>query len=356
MGLAKTEKELREETRARRAKQELKNTPLPLKRHNSLHKRSQKKLFSDSASSGLNNKSITSLMTRRVMTSLAHSRSMTDLRHDPGTSSQYSRSCADLSDMTSLRRSKSYSKITDQHSSWDKRLDSYRSTMSDMFTNVKTYSSKSIAALSSDNLLKAIRQGNSVGEEKEERWLRDPCWRARRVGEQYQPVQYNWREKLGMQNRLSSHSLSKSTPNIAAAEYSRSRIRTVSESPHLSPTYLPYSAGRSLGSHSKSCSNINTISDSSSSTSYLNTSTSYLNTSSSYLNTNSNYLNTSSDSTGYSMKKALRQLKVATSWLSSSASKQQEYSSYSSPTTATAARWSTTASHNRFSNIRARFA
>merc|ERR1719320_242916 len=223
---------------------------------------------------------------------------MTDLRHDPGTSSQYSRSCADLSDMTSLRRSKSYSKITGQHSSWDKRLDSYRSTMSDMFTNVKTYSSKSIAALSSDNLLKAIRQGNSVGEEKEERWLRDPCWRARRVGEQYQPVQYNWREKLGMQNRLSSHSLSKSTPNIAAAEYSRSRVRTVSESPHLSPSYLPYS-GRSLGTHSKSCSNINTISESSRSSSYLNTSSS-----SSYLNTSSNYLNTTSDSTGYSMKKA----------------------------------------------------
>ena len=111
--------------------------------------------------------------------------------------------------------------------------------------------------------MKAIRQGNSVGEEKEERWLRDPCWRARRVGEQYQPVQYNWREKLGMQNRLSSHSLSKSTPNIAAAEYSRqvvinisitihytlfyrSRIRTVSESPHLSPSYLPYSGNNQL--------------------------------------------------------------------------------------------------------------
>merc|ERR1712243_429805 len=139
---------------------------------------------------------------------------------------------------------------------------------------------------------------------------------------------------------MGSHSLSRSTPNIAA-EYTRSRVRTVSESPHLSSSFLPYSAGRSLGTHSKSCSNINTISD---------------NSSSSYLNTSSNYLNTTSDSTGYSMKKALRQLKVATSWLSSSASKQQEYSSHSSPTTTTAARWSTTASHNRFSNIRARFA
>jgi len=343
MGLAKTEKELREETRARRAKHELKNTPLPLKRHNSLHKRSQKKLFADSASSDVNNKSITSLMTRRVMTSLAHSRSMTDLRHDPVITSQYSRSCADLRD---LRRSKSYSRITDQHSSWDKRLDNYRSTMSDMFTNVKTYSSKSIAALSSDNLLKAIRQGNTPGHEREDRLLRDPCWRAKRVGEQYQPVQYSWREKLGMQERLSSHSLSRSTPNIsqlAGVASSRSRVRTVSESPHLSASYLPYSARSNLGTHSKSCTNINTCSDSSSS----------------YLNTSSNYLNTTSDSTGYSMKKALRQLKVATSWLSSSATKQQDYS-YSSPssatTTATAARWSTTASHNRFSNIRARFA
>jgi len=345
MGLAKTEKELREETRARRAKHELKNTPLPLKRHNSLHKRSQKKLFADSVSSDVNNKSITSLMTRRVMTSLAHSRSMTDLRHD---NSQYSRSCADLSN---LRRSKSYSRITDQHSSWDKRLDNYRSTMSDMFTNVKTYSSKSIAALSSDNLLKAIRQGSTPGHEVEDRLLRDPCWRAKRVGEQYQPVQYSWREKLGMQERLSSHSLSRSIPNISqlAGESSRSRIRTVSESPLLSAGYLPYSTRSNLGTRSKSCTNINICSDTSN----------YLNTSSNYLNTSSNYLNTTSDSAGYSMKKALRQLKVATSWLTSSATKQQEYS-YSSPssatTTAPAARWSTPASHNRFSNIRARFA
>ena len=107
--------------------------------------------------------------------------------------------------------------------------------MSDMFTNVRSYSSKSIAALSSDhlikvasrsyptfniilNILKAIRQGSTaqeVGHEREDRWLRDPCWRAKRVGLQYQPSQYYWREKLGMQERLSSQSLSRSTPNIS---------------------------------------------------------------------------------------------------------------------------------------------
>merc|ERR1719483_1451347 len=107
------------------------------------------------------------------MSSLTHSKSMTDLRQNsaavvtrPSMGRYSSRSCVDLSleDQSSLRRSKSYSRITDQLSSFDKKLDSYRSTMTDIFTNVKDYSSKSIAALSSENLLKNIRLGNSAPE------------------------------------------------------------------------------------------------------------------------------------------------------------------------------------------------
>ena len=44
MGLSKSDKELREETRARRAKHDLKNTPLPMKRRGSP---GSKKLFSE---------------------------------------------------------------------------------------------------------------------------------------------------------------------------------------------------------------------------------------------------------------------------------------------------------------------
>ena len=45
--------------------------------------------------------------------------------------------------------------------------------------------------------------------------LRDPCWRAKRIGVEKQPQQYNWREKPGMQEISSAQSLSRSTPNLA---------------------------------------------------------------------------------------------------------------------------------------------
>ena len=69
-------------------------------------------------------------------------------------------------------------------------------------------------------LFKNIHLGNSCQEAsskssyEEEMLLRDPCWRAKRIGLEYQPSQYKWREKLGMQERLSAHSLSRSTPNL----------------------------------------------------------------------------------------------------------------------------------------------
>jgi hypothetical protein len=125
MGLAKTEKELREETRARRAKQDLKNTPLPIKRRSSIHSGTHKKMFVETNTSERNKKALDSLMSQRMMSSLAHSRSMTDLStYDSvktGSSlGRYSKSCLDLADQSTLRRSRSYSKITDQQNSLDK--------------------------------------------------------------------------------------------------------------------------------------------------------------------------------------------------------------------------------------------
>merc|ERR1711997_795910 len=75
MGTAKTEKELREETRARRARHDLKNTPLPIK---SVEDR---KLFSEGARKREANKAILNrLSSQRLLTGLSHSKSMTDLR------------------------------------------------------------------------------------------------------------------------------------------------------------------------------------------------------------------------------------------------------------------------------------
>ena len=78
MGTAKTEKELREETRARRARQDLKNTPLPLKHRDQPHER---KLFEDGGRRRENNKAALSrLSSQRLVSGLAHSKSLTDLR------------------------------------------------------------------------------------------------------------------------------------------------------------------------------------------------------------------------------------------------------------------------------------
>ena len=75
MGTAKTEKELREETRARRARHDLKNTPLPIKSGE------DRKLFSEGARKREANKAILNrLSSQRLLTGLSHSKSMTDLR------------------------------------------------------------------------------------------------------------------------------------------------------------------------------------------------------------------------------------------------------------------------------------
>ena len=75
MGTAKTEKELREETRARRARQDLKNTPLPIK------SREDKKLFNEGARKREATKAVLNrLSSQRLLSGLSHSKSMTDLR------------------------------------------------------------------------------------------------------------------------------------------------------------------------------------------------------------------------------------------------------------------------------------
>merc|ERR1711892_1097518 len=103
MGVVKTEKELRAETQARRAKHDLKNTPLPVNRRSSINSRNMKKMFHETNSGEMNKKALNNLMSRRVMSSLTHSKSMTDLRpnsaavHTRPSKGRHSRSCVDLS-------------------------------------------------------------------------------------------------------------------------------------------------------------------------------------------------------------------------------------------------------------------
>ena len=71
-----------------------------------------------------------------------------------------SKSCADLSSTESqsvapsLRRSKSYSRITEERSAYDQQRESYRSTVRNMFTNLKDFSSRTVSAIGSDRTLK----------------------------------------------------------------------------------------------------------------------------------------------------------------------------------------------------------
>ena len=121
MGLAQTEKELREETRARRAKHDLKNMPIHIKRRSSVNDQIKKRIFQDTNSSEKNKKVLNNLMSQRTINSLTHTKSVTDIQHcDRGTSlGRYSKSCQDLVDESSLRRSRSYSRIMGQQNSLD---------------------------------------------------------------------------------------------------------------------------------------------------------------------------------------------------------------------------------------------
>ena len=72
-----------------------------------------------------------------------------------------SKSCADLSSamsehepVPSLRRSKSYSRITEERSAYEQQRESYRSTVRNMFTNLKDFSSRTVSAIGSDRTLK----------------------------------------------------------------------------------------------------------------------------------------------------------------------------------------------------------
>merc|ERR1711915_556957 len=348
MGLAKTEKELREETRARRAKQDLKNTPLPIKRRSSVHMRSKRRLFDDANVSDRYKRELNNLVSRRMINNLSNSKSMTDLRDiksystDRSSLRNHSYSCIDLSTESSLRRSKSYTKIVGHEHSLDKAQESVRSTLKDIFTNTGSFSSRSISAISTENILRDLRNNNwpkEVGylrREEQDKYLHDPCWRAKRIVEQYRPSEYKWRERLGMQEQNRSMSRSLSLPSVAGIE-SRDRLEYLNEKASTVSLFrLPMSKSSSASVFSLS-------------TYYPSIKSIQSPIGNTRVGSGGISTDISSNSGSGYMKKAWRQLKVATDWLSNAATNQESRVS-------SAARWSTAASTNRFTNLRAKFA
>jgi len=95
------------------------------------------------------------------------SSTLNSLDLNPTISGRFTKSCSDLSSLTetssmsNLSRSRSYHRLTSEKSSYEKNIDSYRSTIRNIYTNLSDFSSRTVAALSSDKV-KGLRYG-SVG-------------------------------------------------------------------------------------------------------------------------------------------------------------------------------------------------
>merc|ERR1719195_332342 len=83
-------------------------------------------------------------------------------------SSRHTKSCSNLASLapasdldtaaaTGMRRSKSYTRITEESSAYEKNLSSYRNTIRNMYTNLKDFSARTVSAISSDRAVKGLR-------------------------------------------------------------------------------------------------------------------------------------------------------------------------------------------------------
>ena len=71
------------------------------------------------------------------------------------------KSCTDLRSLAPepelvapLRQSKSYSRINEERSAYDEKRDSYRSTIRNIYTNLKDFSSRTVSAIASDRTVR----------------------------------------------------------------------------------------------------------------------------------------------------------------------------------------------------------
>jgi len=289
----KTEEQLREETRARRARQELKNMPLPLNRQQGCWQASKSlvSLYEDDPCKVMleNQRNLNSLSSQRSLNSISEnalSRSLQDL------------SARSLEQPGELRRTRSYSRINDQLSSWEEESEARRSTFSSMFTDTSAFSPRSIAAIRKDDV--SIDRPGAIRHLSRtlppDPTLHDPCWRAARartVGEK--PKIYKWEEKVGVERE---HNLSKSTPDLSRLGVSSIPLPTLVRPTMTSrpPLVSVKPSGRGEGNLHSSATNLKSCTD------------------------NLKKVSSSSSATvdtGDCLDKTFRQLKVATSWLKS---------------------------------------
>jgi len=341
----KTEEQLREETRARRARQELKNLPLPINRSKGSWQRS-KSLLSLYEEDPLK----TSAENQRNLNSLSSQRSLNSISENA-----LSRSLQDLSARSSdqpggeLRRSRSYNRINNQLSSWEEATEARRSTLSSMFTDTSTFSPRSIAALRKDDV--SIDQHGAIRHlsrsQPPDRTLHDPCWRAARARTvEEKPRVYQWEERLGIERE---QNLSKSSPDLSRLGLSSIPLPTLVRPISTNPVPLVSPSGRGEKTLAASLSHSTT-----------------------------NLSSPALDATGECLDKTFRQLKVATSWLKSLGSRPDAPETKGKPTgsqnlpntsswrhkptsssrpslSSCAARWSTQGSQRRFEGMRERF-
>jgi len=358
--MEKTEEQLREETRARRARQELKNLPLPLNRCQGSWQASKSLVSLYEEEPGNlgrqeNQRKLNGLSNQRALNSISEnalSRSLQDLS---------ARSVEHQASVGELRRTRSYSRINDQLSSWEEASEARRSTLSSMFTDTSAFTSRSIAAIrkeeGSTDQPEAIRHLSRT--QPPDPSLHDPCWRAARartVGEK--PKIYKWEERVGVERE---QHLSKSSPDLSRLGTSTIPLPilvrpTLTNRP---PMVSPSGRGEGTG-----------VTNLSSSTTNLRSCTENLKRISS---------STAALDTGDCLDKTFRQLKVATSWLkslgsrpdvsaeaksrpdnsghppSTSSWRHQPTSSSRPSLSSCAARWSTQGSQRRFEGMRERF-
>jgi len=358
--MEKTEEQLKEETRARRARQELKNLPLPINRCQRSWQSSKSlvSLFEEEPSKGRqeNQRNLNSLSNQRSLNSISEnalSRSLQDLS---------ARSLENQAAAGELRRTRSYNRINDQLSSWEEASEARRSTLSSMFTDTSAFTSRSISALHKDDV--CIDQPGAIRHLSRtlpapDPTLHDPCWRAARARTlEEKPKIYKWEERVGIERE---HNLSKSTPDLSRLGTSTIPLPTLVR-PTLTtrpPMVSPSGRGESTG------------------VTNLGSSTSNLRSCSENLKRLSS--STAALDTGDCLDKTFRQLKVATSWLKSLGSRpdvsadaksrpdnsghppntsswrHQPTSSSRPSLSSCAARWSTQGSQRRFEGMRERF-
>jgi len=360
--MEKTEEQLREETRARRARQELKNLPLPMNRCQGSWQSSKSlvNLYEEDPCKGRqeNQKNLNSLSNQRSLNSItekALSRSLQDLS---------GRSFEQRAESTvgELRRTRSYNRINDQLSSWEEASEARRSTFSSMFTDTSAFTSRSIAAMKKEDV--CIDQPGSIRHLSRtipapDPTLHDPCWRAARARTvDEKPKIYKWEERVGIERE---QNLSKSTPDLSRLVGTSTIPLPTLVRPTLTnktPLVSPSGRGEGTGHLTNLSSSTNNLRNCTENLKRLSSSSAALDT-------------------GDCLDKTFRQLKVATSWLKSLGSRpdisaetkdkscghppntsswrHQPTSSSRPSLSSCAARWSTQGSQRRFEGMRERF-